>query len=184
MTTFLTITTSDKLVGDTPPSLSEKMLVQPRQTMVSDVQTQTSSMNSQTPSPSASSTLSTLSKATATSTTTTAPILRTIDGVVYFRTSMPALDVIGTPVTTLRQGDPVRPIAVWNATQVSQKHHSFSSCFSVISCSFFIYFGLGVLRVARQRGTGEIDGKSESSYVWERASTNFLESHTWRQRKY
>ncbi|RDI83108.1 hypothetical protein Vi05172_g6811 [Venturia inaequalis] len=30
---------------------------------------------------------------------------------------MPALDVIGIPVTTLIQGTPERPIAVWNATQ-------------------------------------------------------------------
>ncbi|KAE9979883.1 hypothetical protein EG328_000641 [Venturia inaequalis] len=126
MTTFLTLPTPRGQTVNTNTNIpavaadaaavvvSQGVLV-PRQTEVSDSTATASSSSSSSPASSSSSSDSE-NPQTAT-TTTTAPILRTIDGVVYFRTSMPALDVIGIPVTTLIQGTPERPIAVWNATQ-------------------------------------------------------------------
>ncbi|TLD27589.1 hypothetical protein E2P81_ATG10877 [Venturia nashicola] len=111
MTTFLTVTTPDKPAADTSMSSYSQLVLVPRQT-ISDASSALSS--SQDP---VFTTSGLPSESSGKAKTTTAPILRTIDGVVYFRTSMPALDVVGIPVTTVRQGDPVRPIAIWNETQ-------------------------------------------------------------------
>lgn len=113
MSTLLTsITRATGTARSTPTTSQTTSVAQPSTSSQSSIPSQTTS-NIQT-----SSTLTQSLSLTQNPSSTPPPFFLTNSDGVYILTSANVFDVVGIPVTTLIQGTPERPIAVWNSTQV------------------------------------------------------------------